>query len=151
MVTLVLAAPLLGVKDVKERVPPKSAALVAAVPFTVTVILPAVFPLGTVAVMLVGEEEVTVAAIPFSFTMLLAFMVLKPVPVIVRELPSAPIPGVNEVMANGNTRNSVALVTVTPSRVILIFPVVAVTGTITVRLVGVLAVIVAVTPLNFTV
>ena len=77
MVMVEPTKPLTGVNDVKESVPPKSSALVAVVPFTVTVIFPAVFPVGTLAVMLVGELAVTVAAMPLKLTMLLAFTLLK--------------------------------------------------------------------------
>jgi hypothetical protein len=77
MITVAPTAPLVGVKLVKVGVgnTVKSEELVPVIPPTVTVILPVVAPLGTVAVMLVEVDVVTIAVVPLNFTTLLAGVV----------------------------------------------------------------------------
>ena len=129
----------------------KSVNEVAVWPAIVTVILPAVLLIGTDVVILVGELLVTMAVVPLKLTLLFAFTLLKPVPVIATDVPTAPMDGVKDAMAKGSTKNSVEFSTVVLSRVTLIFPVVAPGGTVTVKLVKVvLGLTVAVTPLNLT-
>ena len=59
---------------------------------------PVVAPVGTVAVMLVAVLEMTVAVVPLNFTVLLAGVELKFVPLIVTEAPTAAEDGENELM-----------------------------------------------------
>ena len=74
---------------------------------------------------------------------------LKFVPVMVTVVPTGPLAGVNDVMVGGTvTVKIVALVAVLPATVTVIAPVVAPVGTVTVMLVAVLAVTVAAVPLN---
>jgi len=75
----------------------KFVALVPVSPATVTVIAPVVEPVGTDVVILVAVLAVTVAVVPLKFTVLLAGVVLKFAPVIVTDVPTGPLPGVNEV------------------------------------------------------
>lgn len=76
--------------------------LIAVSPATVTLIVPEVgTPNGTVTVILVVVLAVTVAATPVNFTMLLAGVALKFVPVIVTGVPAMPEAGENEVMDGG--------------------------------------------------
>jgi hypothetical protein len=82
--------PLDGVNAVTERVPPKLSVLVAVTPFTVTVILPAVFPAGTTAVIPVGEQFVIVAVTPLNLTILFAGTVLNPLPFMKTFVPAVP-------------------------------------------------------------
>lgn len=95
-----------GLNELIESVPPKSCALVAVIVFKVTVIFPAVTPIGTVATKLVGVLLVTVAEIPLKRTTLLEGMLLNPVPFIVTGEPTVPNPGENELIVKGNTKNS---------------------------------------------
>ena len=142
---------LAGVKEFNARMPSKLFMLVAVMPLTVTVIFPTVLPAGRVAVTEVAVLAVTVAAMPLNFTILLAAVELKPVPEIVTAEPAMPTPGVNEVIANGKTKNSVGTVTVEPPRVTVTYPVVAPVGTVTVRLVALPVVIVQVVPFILTI
>jgi hypothetical protein len=111
--------------------------------------------MGTVVTILVadGVPEI-VAVVPLNFTVLLAAVVLKFVPVIVIEVPTLPDVGLNKVMVGefaGDTVKSFALVAVRPATSTVIFPVVAPVGTFVTMLVAVgVPVITAVTPLNFT-
>jgi hypothetical protein len=104
MATLAPTAPLVGLRLVIVGVDDtvKLSALVAVWPLTVTEMVPLEAPAGTVVVMLVVVEAVTVAVmLLLNFTMLLAGVVLKPVPVIVTVAPIAPLVGVKEVMVVG--------------------------------------------------
>ena len=65
---------------------------------TVTVIVPVVAPTGTDVVMLVAVLAVTTAVVPLNFTMLLAGVKSKFVPVIVTEVPIGPLVGVKLVI-----------------------------------------------------
>lgn len=150
MVTVSSESALVGVKEVRDKAPPKSSILVAVIPLTVTVILPIVLPDGNVAIMLVAVEFVTVAETPLNFTRLFEFMLLNPVPEIVMELSTTPTPGVKEATDKGKTKNSFGLDTVNPCLVTEIDPVVAEGGTMVIILVEVAEVIDAGTPLNLT-
>ena len=76
----------------------KTPLLVAVLPPTVTEIDPVVAPVGTVVVILVAELAVTNAVVPLNFTILLAGVVSKFVPVIVTDVPTRPLVGVKLVM-----------------------------------------------------
>jgi len=118
----------------------------------VTLILPVVAPVGTVAVICVAEFTVKVVAL--TLLKLTAVAPVKPVPVMVTTVPTGPEVGVNEVivMQEEATVKSVALVPVATPVVTVIFPVVAATGTTALIWVGLAPeVMVAVVPLNLTV
>lgn len=70
---------------------------------TVTCIgpVPGVEPAGTEVVMLVDVEAVTIAVTPLMVTLLSPGIVLNPVPVMVIEVPIAPLVGVKEVIIVG--------------------------------------------------
>ena len=112
----------------------KSATLVAVPPPVVTLILPVVAPVGTVAVICVAEFTVNVVAVVALNLTLLAPE--KFVPVMVTDAPTEPLPGVNEVIVGAGggapTVKSAGLVAVPPPVVTLIFPVVAPVGTVAV-------------------
>jgi hypothetical protein len=72
-----------------------------------TVIAPKVAPVGTVTVKLVAVAAVTVARVAPKNTMLLADVVLKPVPVRVTVAPTAPLVGVKEVMVGAVCANPI--------------------------------------------
>lgn len=128
----------------------KSVALVALPAEFVTVILPVVAPVGTVAVMRVAELTVKVAAAtPLKRTEVVP---AKFAPVMVTVEPTGPVSGLNEVIVGVCvTTKSFALVPVPTPLVIVIFPVVAPAGTTAVIWVSELSVKVAFVPLNFTV
>lgn len=93
-------AALVGVNDVMvgdstSSSTVKSSVEVAVTPFTVTEILPVVAFSGTTTVSCVSEAEVTVAPTPLNITVLFAAIALKFVPMIVTEVPSTPLVGVN--------------------------------------------------------
>ena len=153
IVTGVPTAPLVGLKPVKvgDGNTVKFVALVSVTPLTVNVILPVVAPAGTVATMLVVVDDVTTAATPLNSTSLLPGVVLKFVPVIVIEAPTAPLEGLNPVMVGvAKTVKFETLNIVTPLTVTEILPEVAPAGTVVVILLFVDEVTVAVVPLNFT-
>ena len=96
-------------------------------PGVVTQIAPVVAPLGTVAVMLVAELTVKLAADPLNFTLVAP---VKFVPVIITVVPTGPLPGVNELIDGGGMNvNEPELVAVPPGVVTEIGPVVAPSGT----------------------
>lgn len=132
----------------------KSDADVPVCPPTVTVILPVVAPLGTVAISCVAEAEVTVAVTLLNFTVLLPGVVLKFVPLMVIPVPDTPEVGVKleTVGINGATLTvkSVAEVAVCPPTVTVILPVEAPLGTVTTSCVLVAEVTEAEVPLNRT-
>jgi hypothetical protein len=134
----------------------KLAALVAVPPGVVTLILPVVAPVGTVAVICVAEFTVNdVAVVVLNFTELVVKPVpLKFVPVILTDVPTGPKVGVNEVIVGaGTTAKSVALVAVVVVLkvfVTLILPVVAPVGTVAVIDVAEFSVKVAFVLLNLT-
>jgi len=126
----------------------KLEALVAVPPGVVTLIVPVVAPVGTVAVICVAELTVNVAFVPLNFT---AVAPVNAVPVIVTLAPTSPLVGEKLVMVGGNTTvKLLALVAVPPGVVTLIVPVVAPAGTVAVICVAELTVNVALVPLNFT-
>ncbi len=96
-VTLVL----LLTTGLEESVTVKVEALVAVKEFTVTEIVPVFAPTGTVVVMLVVVDAVTVAAVPLNITVLLAGVALKLVPVMVTVVPSGPLTGLKLVIVGG--------------------------------------------------
>lgn len=126
--------------------------LVPVTPLTVTEIGPVDVPEGTVAVMVVAVDAVTVAATPLkNSTLLLAGVVLKFVPVITIEAPTAALIGLKLVMIGVGTIKFAELVPVIPFTVTDIGPDVAPNGTEVVILVVVDAVTTAAVPLNVTV
>ena len=131
----------------------KFVALVAVPPGVVTVIFPVVAPLGTVAMILVPDPftENEFAATPPNVT---AVAPVRPVPLIVTEVPTGPLDGENEEIVGAAavvvTVKFVALVAVPLGVFALIGPVVAPVGTSVPICVPVFEVIVAITPLNFT-
>lgn len=153
MITSAPTAPLGGVNPVMVGFPNtvKSFELLMVTPFVVIETLPVVAPLGTVTVMLVVVEEISVALTPLNLTALLAAVVLKCVPVIITVAPGAPLDGVKPVNVGvGNTVKLVAVVIATPLTIIEIGPVTAPNGTIALILVGVDEVMSATIPLNET-
>jgi hypothetical protein len=94
----------------------KLAALVAVPPGVVTLILPVVAPVGTVAVICVAEFTVNdVAVVVLNFTELVVKFApltvpLKFVPVIVTDVPTGPKVGVNELIVGAGTGVTVKLV-----------------------------------------
>lgn len=153
IVTTVPTAPLVGLKPVTvgEANTVKLAALEMVTPLTVIEILPVVAPAGTLAVMLLVVDAVTVADVLLNFTTLFAGVVLKFVPEIMTVALTAPLDGLNPVRVGvANTVKLVALTIVTPLSVTEILPVVAPAGTVVVMLVFVDEVTTAVVLLNFT-
>lgn len=99
IVTVVPGPPLVGLKLVIVGAGTvKFVADVAVCPATVTVIVPVVAASGTEVVMLVAVLAETTASAPLNFTMLLAGVVLKFVPVIVTEVPTTPLVGLKLVI-----------------------------------------------------
>jgi hypothetical protein len=124
---------------------------VSVTPLTVTEIVPVDAPAGTVTVNEVEVAALTVATVPLKDTTLLAGVVLKLVPDIVTETPTAPDVGLNpEIVGVPGTVNTEALVNVTPLTVTVIFPVNAPEGTVVVREVEVAALTTATVPLKAT-
>jgi len=114
--------------------------------------VPLVAPLGTVATSCVVDADVTLAVVPWNFTVLFAAVALKFAPVIVTDVPTGPLLGLNpEIVGGPTTVKLLPLVAVSPATVTLIVPVVAPLGTVATRLVVVAEVTVAVVPLNLTV
>ena len=100
MVTEVPTLPLVGLKLVMVGggITVKLVELVAVSPPTVTVIEPVDAPAGTEVVMLVVVLAVVVAVVLLNFTVLLAKAGSKLVPVIVMDVPTAPLVGLKEVI-----------------------------------------------------
>ena len=101
MVTTVPTSPLVGVKDemVGDGASVKLVLLVAVPPKVVTEIGPAVAPVGTVAVICVGESTVNkVAGCPLNST---AVAPVKLVPVIATLVPTLPLVGLKDVIEGG--------------------------------------------------
>jgi len=105
IVTEVPTGPLVGEKDVivgvGAPVTVKSVVLVAVAPPLVTVILPVVAPVGTVAVswVPVGFQENVVALVPLNFTELAP---TNPEPLIVTTVPTGPLDGENDVIVGAH-------------------------------------------------
>src|SRR5207245_3741441 len=91
-VTLAPTAPLVGEKLVMVGggMTVKELALVAVPPAVVTLMIPVVAPLGTVAVICVSEFTVKVAVVPLKLT---AVAPVKAVPLIVTLAPTPPLLG----------------------------------------------------------
>src|SRR5207247_394054 len=103
MVTEVPTGPLVGLKELMLGgaggvVTVKLLALVAVPPGVLTWIGPLVAPLGTVAVIWVLVFTVKLAAVPLKRT---AVAPVKLVPVMVTEVPTGPLVGVNELIVGG--------------------------------------------------
>ena len=114
---------------------------------------PVVATVGTEVTILVAVGvPVIVAVVPLNFTMLFAAVVLKLVPVMVTEAPTAPLVGLKEVMVGVVavvTVKLVVLVAVTPPTVTVMAPVAAPVGTVVFILIAVgVPVIVAAIPLK---
>lgn len=153
IITVAPTAPLDGLKPamVGEGKMVKLVELVPVTPLTVTEIGPVDVPEGTIAVMLVAVDAVSVAATPLkNSTSLLAMVVLKFVPVITMEAPTAPLPGLKLEMVGVGTIKFEELVPVIALTVTDIGPDVAPNGTEVVILVVVDAVTTAAVPLNVT-
>lgn len=128
----------------------KNPAPLLASPPTVTYKGPKVAPVGTGAVILVALQFVGVAAAPLNVIVLVPCEAPKPVPVMVTEVPGAPLPGFRPVITGG-TPNDMPLLA-RPPTVTTTFPVAAPAGTLTVMLVALqLLAVPADTPLNVTV
>jgi hypothetical protein len=137
IVTEVPAVPLVGEKEViVGAVPPvepvtvKLPVLVAVPAAFVTLRGPVVAPLGTVAAICALETIEKTATVPLNFT---AEVPANPVPLIVTDVPTAPLVGLNELMVGCTiTVKSCEEVAVPLGVVTLIFPVVEPLGTLVV-------------------
>jgi hypothetical protein len=129
----------------------KSPTLIAVPDGVETVKCPEVAVAGTLVCNCELEAATAVATVVLRMTPLFAAVGSKPLPLIVTEVPAAPIVGENPVMATAATMNALAEVTVPASEATEIAPVVAPTGTVATRCPALAEVTVAVTPLNFTV
>ena len=105
-------------------------------PPIVTVIFPVVASAGTVTVSCVAVAALTVATTSLNFTSLSDGVVLKLEPVIITVVPTTPLAGANPDMLVSRTVKFVEDVDFFPLAKTLIFPVVAVAGTITVSCVA---------------
>ena len=76
---------MVGAAEVTVKVTP-----LLATPFTVTTIFPVVAPLGTTTTMLVALQLVDTPVVPLNFTVLVPWVVPKPVPVMMIEVPTGP-------------------------------------------------------------
>jgi hypothetical protein len=128
MTTRAPAAALVGVKLLTRGATVKLAPLVPVPAGAVTLIIPLVAPVGTVAAIDVAEVTVNVALVPLKAT---AEAPVKLRPVIVTAAPGAPLVGVNE-LTIGATVKLPALVPVPPAFVTEIVPLVALVGTVAV-------------------
>ena len=84
--------------------------LVAVFPATVTVIGPVVAPVGTEVVIEVAVLAVTTAVVPLNWSVLLAGVVLKFVPIMLTVVPTKPDVGVKEVIVGKVAAPTVKLV-----------------------------------------
>ena len=124
--------PLLGLKlvIVGAATTVKLVALVAVPPAVVTVTGPLLAPAGTVAVIIVAELTVKVAALPLNAT---AVAPLKLVPVTVTDIPTPPLAGLNVVIVGAATTvKLLELVAVPPAVVTVTGPLLAPAGTVAV-------------------
>jgi hypothetical protein len=117
-------------------------------PLAKTTTFPVVAPVGTVVVMLVALQAVTVAVVPLNLTVLLPWLEPKLLPAIVAEAPTAPVDGVRLEILGAATTVKVFPLLATPETVTTTFPVVAPLGTVAVMLLTPQLVTVAVVPLN---
>jgi hypothetical protein len=146
IVTLTPTFPLAGVKPVMLGLTVKFPVLVTVPTGVVTLILPVVAPAGTVAVILIEELGAKPAETPLNFT---DETPVKLAPLMVTLVPITPLVGVKLVI-RAATVKSVALVAVPAGFVTVIFPVVALPGTVAVILMSELRVKAAASPLNLT-
>jgi len=93
IVTEAPTTPLVGVKLVMDGATVKLPLLVPVLLPTVTDIVPVVAVVGTVATSLVVVADVTAATVPLNLTVLLEIVELKFVPLMVTEVPGAPLVG----------------------------------------------------------
>jgi len=120
--------------------------LVAVPAGAVTLILPVVAPAGTVAVILIVVSTLKSAVVPLN---LIEVVPVKLAPLIVTLEPITPEVGLKlEIL--GATTKSVGLVAVPPGVVTVIFPVVALAGTVVEIWIAELTVNEAAVPLNLT-
>src|SRR5262245_1936038 len=124
----------------------KLAALLPVPAGVVTLILPELAPVGTVAVIRVADLTVNTAGAPLNLT---AVAPVKFIPFTTTLAPAAPVVGENPVI-RGPTAKLVALAAVPPGVATVIGPVVAFAGTVAVICVLVLTVKGAARPLNLT-
>jgi hypothetical protein len=103
IVTAAFGGPIIGVKPV--IVGPDSTVneeLLVAVPEpAVTLIVPVVAPVGTVATTCVGVADVIVAVMPLNLTVSWLICEMNPLPLIVTELPTGPLAGEKEEIVTG--------------------------------------------------
>lgn len=146
-------APVLGVKLLMlgAAVTVNATPLLCTPPAAVTTTLPVIAPVGTVAVMLVALQAVTVAAVPLNVTLPLPCDGPKFEPAITIDEPTAPVLGVRLLMLGaGVTVKLTPLLCTKPAAVTTTLPVVAPVGTVAVMLFVLHAVTVAAVLLNVT-
>lgn len=126
--------------------------LLATNPAAVTMTFPVVAPVGTVAVMLVALQPLTVAVVPLNLTKPLPCDVPKLEPAMVTLEPTVPEFGLRLLMLGAAvTVNVTPLLCTNPAAVTMTFPVVAPVGTVAVMLVALqLLIVVADVPLKVT-
>lgn len=122
-----------------------------ATPATVTTTFPIVAPVGTGTTMLVALQLVGVAVVPLNFTVLAPCVAPKFVPVMVTEVPTAPVVGLRAVISGAAVTVKLTPLLATPPTVTTTFPVDAAAGTNTTMLVALQLVGTLTVPLNVTV
>jgi hypothetical protein len=135
-------------------VPPGTVKLtpLLATPPTVTTTLPVVAPAGTGTVMLVALQLVGVPAVPLNVTVLVPCVAPKFAPLIVTDVPTAPVLGFKLVMLGpGTVTVKLTPLLAAPPTVTTTLPVVAPAGTGATMLVALQLVGTAAMPLNVTV
>lgn len=120
-------------------------------PSAVTTTFPVVVPIGTVVLIAVFAQLITVAGLPLKLTEPTAGGVPKLVPLIVTDAPSLPEDGERLVMFGGGVTVKLTPLLATLPAVITTFPVVAPVGTVAVTLPLLQEVTVAAVPLKVTV
>jgi hypothetical protein len=150
IVTVAPTAPLVGDRLVIAGITVKLLPLLFT-PLANTTTLPVVAPLGTVVLILVALQLVTVAAVPLKLTVPLPCVEPKFVPVIVTAAPTAPLVGDKLVILGADTTVKLTPLLFVPPTFTTTLPVVAPLGTVTTMLVAPQLDTVAVVPLNFTV
>jgi hypothetical protein len=120
-------------------------------PLALTITLPVVAPVGTVATTDVAPQLVIVAVVLPNVTVPLPCVEPKLVPVIVTEAPTAPVVGDRLVMLGAGTTVKLAGLLVTPLAFTVTLPVDAPAGTVATIDVAVQLVMLAVVFMNFTV
>ena len=89
-----------GLPPITNEAPTENEPAEVAVPLVlVTEIVPVLAPTGTTTTIIVGETLDIVAATPLNFTTLLEATELKPLPLIVTEVPTVPLAGKKSVTA----------------------------------------------------